>query len=89
MITTQNADNIVKCAIHAKGYIHPQASTSDTSCKVSTPRTKSYGGSHADNVPKEAITALRSGLSAWFPSLAEKDFESTRLCWSVLVVKAV
>jgi sarcosine oxidase/L-pipecolate oxidase len=71
----------IKLAIHAPGYLNPLPSTGEPTISVSTPRTKSYGGTQDDQVPKQAVTLLRSYLAAWLPGLACKDFETTRLCW--------
>ncbi|TFK74011.1 FAD dependent oxidoreductase [Pluteus cervinus] len=69
-----NEENVVKMAIHSKGYTH-------TIGAVSTPRTVTSDPQGGLRIPKVALKALRNNLRELYPDLAGKPFISTRLCW--------
>ncbi|KAI0090734.1 FAD dependent oxidoreductase [Irpex rosettiformis] len=70
-----NADNIVKFAIHGRGYLHQPNNG------PSTPRTKLSDGQDGLRIPKQAVKDLRAGLATVYPELSQKPFVTTRLCW--------
>lgn len=57
-----NRDNIVKFAIHGPGYLNPDVAYDSTSKLASTPRTKNTPLHMQDNIPREAVTLLRTCL---------------------------
>ncbi|KAJ7072639.1 FAD dependent oxidoreductase [Mycena amicta] len=71
-----NDKNVVKMAIHAAGYTH---SIGDD--KISTPRTILSNPDDGLRIPTQKVKELRAGLRAVYPTLAEKPFIATRLCW--------
>ena len=72
-------DNIVKLAFHGPGVVHHPAGDIDN--PVSTPRTVSSHGDDGQLVPRSSLRRLRSNLRGIYPTLAEKPFAATRLCW--------
>lgn len=77
-----NADGLLKISSHAIGYTNMLASLASDDETVSTPRTKHYGGTLAENAPQASLDELREQFRkcAW-PDLADKPFEGSRLCW--------
>ena len=75
------ADNIIKFAIHGNGFLNPSPSLPGF---PSVPRTTSTPGCSADQIPREAVQALRDGLARIHPSLLAKKWAGTRICWCVL-----
>ena len=76
-----NKDNIVKFAFHHRGFLNEQASFSDTSIKVSIPRTGHSSGSPEEEIPAASLKALRAELAKVWPGMAKKPIEMTRMCW--------
>lgn len=76
-----NYSNVLKVAVHGPGYANLQPSLSDPAKSVSTPRTRHYGGGEQLEIPDEASQKLRALLRTLIPSLADHDWEMTRLCW--------
>jgi len=76
-----NSDNIIKLAIHGRGYAHRSASSS--SSNISTPRTTlTHGAEQGSRIPKTKVRELRDYLRGYYPQLADtKPFIKTRLCW--------
>lgn len=70
----------LKIARHAYGYRNP-VTVSNSNSEDSTSRTISLPSSHFSPIPPEAEYACRTFLSTLVPSLANRPFESTRLCW--------
>ncbi|KAG7449647.1 FAD dependent oxidoreductase [Guyanagaster necrorhizus] len=69
-----SADNIVKMAIHSRGYTH-------TKDAISTPRTVVSDGEDGLRIPKADLNELRVRFREVFPELADKSLLRTRLCW--------
>ncbi|CCL99199.1 uncharacterized protein FIBRA_01214 [Fibroporia radiculosa] len=66
-----NDQNIVKCAIHARGYTHMQ-DTSDGA--VSAPIFVDSNGKQQSRVPKLALEELRESLRRAYPALGAKPW---------------
>jgi len=82
------ADGLVKVARHTGGHRNPQPvttpdneNTPHPSRTISTPRTVLSHGAEGLLVPKGALSYLRDCLREVWPELADKPFETTRLCW--------
>lgn len=81
--------NIIKCAIHRKGYTYraqesnPNSKNDEASINtgVSVPRTALTPGAEDGFIPLEMVKLLRERLSWVYPELGKRDFVSTRLCW--------
>ncbi|KAF9039442.1 FAD dependent oxidoreductase [Hymenopellis radicata] len=69
-----SADNLVKMAIHSRGYTHTQSD-------ISTPRTVISNGDDGLRIPKADVQELRACFKKMYPELAKKPFVRTRLCW--------
>ena len=69
-----NEDNIMKFAIHSTGYTHIVGG-------ISEPRTITSHPNEGHRIPKSMAKAVREGISEVYPDLAEKPFQTTRLCW--------
>ncbi|KIY68064.1 FAD dependent oxidoreductase [Cylindrobasidium torrendii FP15055 ss-10] len=67
-------ENLVKMAIHSRGYTYKKDN-------VSTPRTVVSDGQDGLRIPKSDVKALRTAFAEVFPELAKKPFIRTRLCW--------
>lgn len=76
-----NEDNIVKFALHHKGYTNDQPSLANADERTSVPRTGHFAGSLEEGIPRQSIVELRNELRRVRPALAEKPFAGTRLCW--------
>ncbi|KZP01407.1 DAO-domain-containing protein [Calocera viscosa TUFC12733] len=75
-------EGIVKVAIHHAGYVNPQVYTAEgKEYRISTPRTSEEGEIDKPAVPVEVVKQLRDWLRLRFPSLGEKPFVGSRLCW--------
>jgi sarcosine oxidase/L-pipecolate oxidase len=82
-------ENIIKCAIHDKGYTyHAQEanpnSQNDEVCGksgISVPRTILTPGGEGGFIPLDMLKRLRSHLCSVYPDLGKRDFVATRLCW--------
>ncbi|PCH35627.1 FAD dependent oxidoreductase [Wolfiporia cocos MD-104 SS10] len=73
-----NDENVVKCAIHARGYTHMQPTVAGP---VSQP-VFVKGNRGAENlVPRAALQELRDSLCSVYPELGAKPWSSTRMCW--------
>ncbi|KAI0343725.1 FAD dependent oxidoreductase [Trametopsis cervina] len=72
-----NVDNKVKFALHGSGFLHRPSAPDGPS----TPRTKLSDGDDGLRIPREAVKDMRTYLSQIYPELAQKPFDSTRLCW--------
>ena len=72
----------LKIARHAYGYRNPTVITdSTTSSSPGASRTVSLPSSHFSPIPPEAEHECRAFLAALVPWLADRAFESSRLCW--------
>ncbi|KAJ7928452.1 hypothetical protein B0H13DRAFT_1967323 [Mycena leptocephala] len=71
-----NEQNLVKMAIHAAGYIHGVGAKN-----ISTPRTITSDPETGLLIPKTNVKELRDGLRMVYPTLADKPFVATRMCW--------
>ena len=72
----------LKIARHAYGYRNPTVVTdSTTSSSPGASRTISLPSSHFSPIPPEAEHECRAFLAALVPWLADRAFESSRLCW--------
>ncbi|KAF8178597.1 FAD dependent oxidoreductase [Mycena galopus ATCC 62051] len=71
-----NEQNLVKMAVHAAGYVQSVGAK-----KISTPRTIISDPDTGLLIPKANVKELRDGLRMVYPSLAEKPFVATRMCW--------
>ncbi|KAJ6495764.1 FAD dependent oxidoreductase [Mycena vitilis] len=71
-----NEQNLVKMAIHSVGYTHSIGER-----KISTPRTITTDPETGLLIPKANVKELRDGLRMVYPSLADKPFVATRMCW--------
>ncbi|KAJ7818206.1 FAD dependent oxidoreductase, partial [Mycena olivaceomarginata] len=71
-----NEQNIVKMAVHTTGYTQSLGAQ-----KISTPRTITSDPETGLLIPKVNVKELRDGLRAVYPTLAEKPFVATRMCW--------
>ncbi|PBK82863.1 FAD dependent oxidoreductase [Armillaria gallica] len=69
-----SAENIVKMAIHSRGYTH-------TKDAISTPRTVVSDGVDGLRIPKADLNEIRIRFKEVFPELANKPLLRTRLCW--------
>lgn len=82
-------ENIIKCAIHDKGYTYqaheanPNSVNDEASAKtgVSVPRTVLTPGGEGGFIPLEMLKRLRQHLCEVYPELGKRDFIATRLCW--------
>lgn len=82
-------ENIIKCAIHDKGYTYqahqtnPNSQNDEASAKtgVSVPRTVLTPGGEGGFIPLEMLKRLRQHLCEVYPELGKRDFIATRLCW--------
>ncbi|KAJ7106043.1 FAD dependent oxidoreductase [Mycena crocata] len=71
-----NDQSLVKMAIHCAGYTHSIGAKN-----VSTPRTIVSDPETGLRIPTSNVRDLRDGLRLVYPTLAEKPFTTTRLCW--------
>ncbi|KAJ7782733.1 FAD dependent oxidoreductase [Mycena metata] len=71
-----NEQNLMKLAIHAAGYSHSIGPK-----KISTPRTVTSDPATGLRIPRASVEQLRDGLRTVYPTLAQKPFVATRLCW--------
>lgn len=69
-----NDKGVVKMAMHIGGYTYTDAG-------VSTPRTVTTDVARGLLIPKRDIQQMRGHLREVYPSLADKAFSATRLCW--------
>lgn len=69
------AQDVVKLAIHGPGVTHAVKDG------VSMPRTILSDPIDGRAIPKNTLSQLRNHLREVYPDLAEKPFQSTRLCW--------
>ncbi|KAK0486148.1 FAD dependent oxidoreductase [Armillaria novae-zelandiae] len=69
-----SAENILKMAIHSRGYTY-------TKDAISTPRTVISDGEDGLRIPKTDLNELRIRFKEVFPVLANKPLLRTRLCW--------
>ena len=70
-----NEKGIMKMAMHIAGYTHKPDGD------ISTPRTVLSDPERGLLIPKSDLQRLRNHLRKIYPSLAEKPFSATRLCW--------
>jgi sarcosine oxidase/L-pipecolate oxidase len=76
MLISQPTDNgVIKFAIHQKGYLNPVGKL------PSVPRTALSPGYENQNVPADAVAALKAGLGRVYPELATKQWLGSRICW--------
>ncbi|KAF7362211.1 DAO domain-containing protein [Mycena venus] len=68
--------NLVKIAVHAPGYTRSVGEKN-----ISTPRTITSDPETGLLIPKANVKELRDGLRKVHPTLAEKPFVATRMCW--------
>jgi len=71
-----NEQNLVKMAVHSAGYTHSLGEK-----YISTPRTITSDPETGLFIPKANVKELRDGLRMVYPTLADKPFVATRLCW--------
>ena len=76
-----NDEGIMKIATHLRGFANMQPSLADPARKVSIPRTAHFGGDASEDIPAASQAELRQHLKRYYPDLASKQFETTRICW--------
>jgi sarcosine oxidase/L-pipecolate oxidase len=73
----------IKCLRRSPGYCNsvtiPHPEDASKTIEISFPRTTVTNPT--DVIPEEAEKALRDNLSELMPSLAEREFDRTKLCW--------
>jgi sarcosine oxidase/L-pipecolate oxidase len=74
-----NEKRIVKMAMHLAGYTHTRPEIAEG--KFSTPRTVLSDPDTGLLIPKANLQQLRENLRHIYPTLAEKPFTATRVCW--------
>jgi sarcosine oxidase/L-pipecolate oxidase len=62
--------------MHPAGYIHGVGAKN-----ISTPRTITSDPETGLLIPKTNVKELRDGLRMVYPTLADKPFVATRMCW--------
>ncbi|KAJ6520741.1 FAD dependent oxidoreductase [Mycena capillaripes] len=71
-----NEQNLVKMGDHGAGYTHSVGAKN-----ISTPRTITSDPETGLLIPKANVKELRDRLRMVYPTLAEKPFVATRMCW--------
>ncbi|KAH0541424.1 hypothetical protein FGG08_004114 [Glutinoglossum americanum] len=87
MFVTPPRNRVLKIARHGYGYRNPQQipqpeetdSSKGSTIEVSLPRTQL--DEPGQWIPKEGEADCRSALAEMIPSLAERPFKRTRICW--------
>lgn len=70
-----NADNIIKIALHDKGWTSPSGSL------PSLPRTTLSPGFESQQIPAASVKDLKKGFARVYSELATKKWIETRICW--------